>query len=105
MDDLIPAGRPAFQPSHPGEILREDVFPDLGLTISEAARRLGISRQMLHRILAEEAGVTPEMALRIGKLCGNGPEFWLGLQQAHDLWAAALALADQIARIETMRAA
>jgi antitoxin HigA-1 len=70
---------------HPGELLREDVMPALGRTRAEIARLLGISRQMLHSILTERAPVTAEMALRLGKLCGNGPELWLALQTRYDL--------------------
>ena len=64
---------PQMTPVHPGEILRGDVLPALGITISEAARQLGVSRQTLHRIMAETHSITPEMALRLGKFCGNGP--------------------------------
>ncbi len=74
------------EPTHPGEILRDDVLPALRLTVSGAARQLRVSRQMLHRILSAEAPVTVPMALRLGKLCGNGPRLWLNLQREHDLW-------------------
>jgi addiction module HigA family antidote len=70
---------------HPGELLREDVMPALGRSRAEIARLLGISRQTLHAILTERSPVTSEMALRLGKLCGNGPELWLNLQTRHDL--------------------
>ena len=73
-------------PVHPGEVLREDVLPALQLSVSEVARRLGVSRQQLHRILAFTHPVTADMALRIGKFAGNGPELWLRMQQAYDLW-------------------
>ncbi len=63
---------PAMQPTHPGAILRETVLPALGLTVSEAARQLRVSRQTLHAILAERSAVTPEMAVRLGRFCGNG---------------------------------
>jgi addiction module HigA family antidote len=82
-------------PTHPGELLREDTLPALGISVSEAARKLGVSRQMLHKILATKAPITPEMAVRIGKFCGNGPNLWLNMQAAHDL----------AKRIPTMRAA
>jgi antitoxin HigA-1 len=83
MDDaLIRNGLPAM---HPGELLREDVLPALGRTRAEIARLLGVSRQTLHAILTEHAPVTAEMALRLGKLCGNGPELWLALQTRYDL--------------------
>jgi addiction module HigA family antidote len=59
-------------------------MPALGRTRAEIARLLGVSRQTLHSILTERAPVTPEMALRLGKLCGNGPDLWLALQTRHD---------------------
>ena len=86
-------------PVHPGEILREDVLPSLALSVSEAARRLGVSRQQLHRILACTHPVTIEMALRIGKLVGNGPGLWLRLQQACDLWRVEQDLKNELAEI------
>lgn len=88
-------------PTHPGALLREDVLPALGLSVSEAARRLGVSRQMLHDLLAERRSFTPAMALRIGKLAGNGPHLWMSMQQAHDLWHAERELAAELASIRT----
>ncbi len=96
---------PAWPPTHPGEILREDVLPALGLTVSDMAAKLRISRQALHNILAEKAGVSAEMALRLGKLCGNGPGIWLRMQQARDLWLAERDLAEELAKIPTLHAA
>ncbi len=87
-------------PVHPGEILREDVLKNLGLSVSEAARRLNVSRQQLHRILACTHPVTTEMALRIGRFAGNGPWIWLRMQQAYDLWTAENRMADELSRIE-----
>ena len=89
-------------PIHPGEILREDVLPTLGLSVSEAARRLGISRQQLHRILATTHPITTEMALRIGKFAGNGPGLWLRMQQAYDLWYAQQRIKGELSKIETV---
>jgi antitoxin HigA-1 len=86
-------------PIHPGEVVREDVLPALGLSVSEAARRLGVSRQQLHRILACTHPITTEMALRIGRLAGNGPGLWLRMQQAHDLWYAEQRLKEELAQI------
>lgn len=91
--------KPAMPPVHPGSILKEEVLPALNLSVSEAARRLGISRQNLHRILAGSQPITVEMALRIGKLCGNGPELWLRMQQAHDLRNAEERLREEIEAI------
>ena len=90
---------PRMTPVHPGEFLREDVFPALGITISEAARQLGVSRQTLHRILAGTIGITPEMALRLGKFCGNGPGLWLRMQQKYDLWHARKRIGAEIDKI------
>ncbi|CAA6604444.1 HigA protein (Antitoxin to HigB) [Rhodospirillaceae bacterium LM-1] len=86
-------------PTHPGVILREEVLPALGLSVTEAAQKLGVARQTLHRILAESASVSPEMALRLGKFCGNGPDLWLNMQTAHDLWKAKQKMAKIIAAI------
>ncbi len=91
-------------PMHPGELLREDVLPALARTRVEIARLLGVSRQTLHGILAERAPVTPEMALRLGKLCGNGPELWLALQSRYDLDRLGKAKCDEIAAIPTLAA-
>ncbi len=89
-------------PIHPGELLREDVLPALGMNVTEVAEALNVTRQTLHRILA---GITPAMALRLGKFCGNGPAIWLRMQEAHDLWHAERAMADELARIKPARAA
>jgi len=85
----MPAKR-ALRPIHPGEILREDVLPALKLSVVDAAAKLGVTRQTLHRIIARRnpRPVTPKMAVRLGKLCGNGPRLWLNLQTAYDLWHA-----------------
>lgn len=93
-------GLPAM---HPGELLREDVLPALGKPRSEVARLLKVSRQTLHAILREEAPVTPAMALRLGKLCGNGPELWLNLQHRHDLERLSETMADELSGIPTLR--
>src|ERR1700736_4703622 len=92
-------GLPAM---HPGELLREDVLPALGRTGAEIARLLGISRQTLHSILTERAPVTPEMALRLGKLCGNGPDLWLTLQSRYDLERLREAKRSEIDAIPTL---
>ena len=101
----VAAARPGRQPTHPGAILREDVLPAIGEPVMTVARKLGVTRQHLHRILAEKAPVTPEMAVRLGKFCGNGPILWLRMQEAYDLWHAERALRDEIAAIPTQKAA
>lgn len=105
MVEFLVKGAPARRPSHPGALLREDVFPALRLSVTDAAVKLGVSRQTLHAILAEKSAVTPAMALRIGKLCGGGAELWLRMQQAHDLWQARRDLADVIEAIPTLHEA
>lgn len=81
-----------FNPPHPGETLREDILPSLGLTVTEAARQLGVTRTALSRVLNGHAGISPEMARRIeawlGPERGGRAELWLGLQMDYDLWLA-----------------
>jgi addiction module HigA family antidote len=101
VDALITNGLP---PMHPGELLREDVLPALGRTRAEIARLLGVSRQTLHAILTERAPVTPEMALRLGKLCGNGPDLWLALQSRYDLERLSKTKRSEIDAIPTLEA-
>jgi addiction module HigA family antidote len=93
------------QPTHPGEILREDVLPELRLSVAEAARQLRVSRQRLDGILSGRAPVTAEMALRLGRFCGNGPDLWLRMQQAHDLWRAREELGTELEAIPAHRSA
>ncbi|WMT85644.1 HigA family addiction module antitoxin [Pelagibacterium sp. 26DY04] len=80
--NAIKRGLPAM---HPGELLREDILPALARPKTEIAGLLGISRQTLYDILDEKQPVTVPMALRLGKLIGNGPVFWLNLQRSYDL--------------------
>ncbi|MHB9119202.1 MAG: HigA family addiction module antitoxin [Burkholderiales bacterium] len=81
-----------FNPPHPGETLREDILPALGLTVTEAARQLGVTRTALSRVLNGRAGISPEMARRIeawlGRDRGGRAEVWLGMQMDYDLWLA-----------------
>jgi addiction module HigA family antidote len=90
-------------PTHSCAILREDVLPALGLSVSEAARQLGVTRQTLHRIMAEKGAITPEMAARLGRFCGSGPGLWLRIQQAHDLWRVERTLRTELKRIPVHR--
>lgn len=72
-------------PSHPGLIIRDDVLPELQLGVNEAAAQLGVSRVTLSRVINGRSGITADMALRIGKWVGNGPEIWLRMQGQYDL--------------------
>lgn len=75
-------------PAHPGAFIREINLPALDMTKSDFAAALGISRQMLHGILSEKHPVTVEMAVRLGHVLGNGPDIWIAMQRAYDLWHA-----------------
>jgi addiction module HigA family antidote len=92
-------------PMHPGEMLREDVLPALGKTKTEIAGLLGISRQTLFDILGEKQPITPAMALRFGKLLGNGPDLWIDLQRTYDLYIAEKQIGKALAKIPTITAA
>lgn len=72
-------------PPHPGRIVRQECIEPLGLTVTEAARALGVSRQALNNLVNLKAGISPEMAIRLSKAFGSSPEMWLGLQMDYDL--------------------
>lgn len=93
------------KPTHPGEMLREDFLPDYDLTVSSFAKAIGVSRQTMNELLRERRAVSPEMALRLSRLFGNSPEFWLNAQRAYDLWEAEKAILDQIKKINPLPAA
>ena len=92
-------------PMHPGKLLREEILPALDRPKTEIAKLLGVSRQTLYDILEEKQPVTPMMALRLGKLCGNGPDLWLNLQKRYDLQRAEQALGEKINAIPTLEVA
>jgi addiction module HigA family antidote len=85
MDTLRSANR---RPTHPGELLREDVFPALGMTQEQLAVLLGVSRLTVNELLQEKRALSPEMAMRLSKLLDTSPESWLAMQTAVDLWEA-----------------
>ncbi len=90
------------RPTHPGEMLREDFIPDYGLTVSELANNLGVSRQSVNELLRERRAVSPEMALRLGRLFGNSAQFWVNAQQAVDLWDANQTIKTDIEKIQPL---
>ena len=90
------------RPTHPGEMLREDFLSDYGLTASSLAQAIGVSRQSINELLRERRGISPAMALRLGKLFGNSPEFWLNAQRAVDLWDVAQEIQNDVTRIKTL---
>lgn len=77
-----------YNPPHPGEILRELYVEPLGLTVSDLAARLGVTRNTVSQLLNGRRGVSPEMALRLAKVFGTSAELWLGLEQKYALWQA-----------------
>lgn len=90
-------------PTHPGELLREDVIPATGKSKAEISRLLGVSRQHLHDLLAERKPVSPEVAVRIAKLFGTAPLFWIRMQGAYDAWHASREV--DVSAIPTLSAA
>ena len=92
-------------PTHPGEMLREDFIQDYNLTTAGLAKKLGVSRQTVNELLMERRAVSPSMALRLSRLFGNTPEFWLNAQRAVDLWKAQKESKQEIERIKPLRAA
>lgn len=72
-------------PPHPGRIIRQECIEPLGLTITEAAKRLGVTRQTLNNLVNGKGGISPEMSIRLSKAFGSNPEIWLGMQMEYDL--------------------
>jgi len=101
----IPNNGMKRRPTHPGEMLREDFLPDYNLNATRLAEAVGVSRQSINELLRERRAVSPEMALRLGRLFGNSPEFWMNAQRAIDLWDAAESGKKEIERIKPLQAA
>jgi len=89
---------------HPGEILREDILPEVNISESKLANYLNVSRMTVNRLVNERQGISAEMALRLGKLFGNSPDFWLNLQSAYDLKVAERSVALELKKIEPLLA-
>jgi addiction module HigA family antidote len=103
MAEYIARRSPNRCPTHPGELLRE-VIPATGKSKSELATLLGISRQHLYDILRERKPVSPAVAVRFGKLFGDGADVWVRMQGAYDTWHAERDLADEIKKIPRLKA-
>lgn len=97
--------RREVQPTHPGEMLREDFMPDYGLTTATLAEALGVSRQTVNEVLRERRAISPAMAMRLARLFGNTPEFWLNAQRAVDLWEAEKNYRKELDMIRPLKAA
>ena len=93
------------RPTHPGEMLRQDFLPDYDLSVAGLAEAVGVSRQSVNELLRERRAVSPDMALRLARLFGNTPEFWLNAQRAVDLWDTAEAIKKDVSRIKPLSAA
>ena len=76
------------KPAHPGDVLRELYLEPLGLTVTDVARALGVTRKAFSELVNGRSGVSTSMALRLSKAFGTTPELWLNMQQVHDLWTA-----------------
>ena len=81
--------RNGLPPVHPGEIIREDILPEAGLSVTATAKALGVSRQMVHEILAGRKPLSAVMCMKVSRLFGSTPEFWMRLQSEYDLKKAA----------------
>jgi addiction module HigA family antidote len=93
------------RPTHPGEMLREGFVQDYGLSVTGLASALGVSRQTINELLRERRALSPEMALRLGRLFNNSPDFWLNAQRAVDLWEAERTIGEEVGRIRPMETA
>ena len=92
-------------PAHPGEMLKEDFMPDYGLTTASLAEALGVTRQTVNELLRNKRAITPVMALRLSRLFGNSPEFWLNAQRAIDLWESEKRFEKELNQIRPLNAA
>jgi addiction module HigA family antidote len=92
------------RPTHPGELLREDVMPAAGLTQVSLAKALGVSRKTISEVVLEQRPVTVDIAIRLGRFFGNGPALWLNMQQAVDLWDAINANRETYQSIKPLKA-
>ena len=90
------------KPVHPGELIREDVLGELGMTVGEAAARLGVSRVTLSRVLHGHARISPNLAVRLEEAGVGTARAWLAMQSAHDLAAERAAGVPKVRRLETV---
>ena len=93
-------------PVHPGEIIKQDILPSVGLSVTAVAKALGVSRQMLHDILAERRPLSAVMCLKMSRQFGGTPEVWMRLQAAYDLKKAEQnkRVMDRVGRIVPVKA-
>lgn len=94
------SGELAFKPPHPGEYLREDILPALGMNAATFANHLGVSRQAVSNLVNEKTNISTDMAVRLGQALQNGARFWLSLQMQHDLWEKGLEVIPKVVPID-----
>ena len=90
-------------PPHPGEVLRDGVFQDSGITVTDFAARIGVTRVALSRVLNGKAGISADMAVRLAAALGGTPESWLHMQADYDLWQAEKSLKRAVSKIRPLR--
>ncbi len=100
-DEMIIVSR---EPIHPGEFLREEYMPELGLSVAKLAEHLGVTRQTVNDIVRERRALSPDMCLRLGRLFGTTPQFWMNMQAKVDLWNSLELHRDDIEAIEPIAA-
>ena len=100
-DEMIVVSR---EPIHPGEFLREEYMPELGLTVAGLAQRIGVTRQTINDIVREKRALSPDMCLRLGRLFGTTPQFWMNMQAKVDIWKSLEEHRDDIEAIEPIAA-
>ena len=93
------------RPTHPGELLREDLLPAAGITQTELAKMIGVSRRTVNEIVQERRGVTPDTAHRLARVFGTSPEVWVNMQKAVDLWDAMEANGNKYKNIKPLEVA
>lgn len=96
-DNMIIVSR---EPIHPGEFLREEYMPELGLSVAELAKRLGVTRQTVNDIVREKRNLSPDMCLRLGRLFGTTAQFWMNMQAKVDIWHSLALHREDIEAIE-----
>jgi addiction module HigA family antidote len=102
---IVNSNKREIPPTHPGEMIREDFMPDYNLNATSLASALGVSRQTINELLRERRSITPVMALRLSRLFGNSPEFWLNAQHARDIWESEQRYKKELKQILPLNAA
>jgi len=91
------------KPSHPGALIREVILPETGITVSELAVRCGVARNTMSKVVNERGDVTEDLAIRLSKVLGSTPRFWLGMQTNLNLWKTEQKNKDVYQQMERVR--